>query len=66
MNLDASHILPPIVASAFFFARMSEVFTKRDVVAGKRRENVTFMLFMLCGILILAGGLAEFFLRGLI
>ena len=65
MNLEASHILPPIVASAFFIARMSEVFTKRDVVAGKRRENVTFILFMLCGILILAGGLAEFFLRAL-
>lgn len=66
MNLSASHILPPAVASVFFIARMAEVFTKREVVAGKRQENVTFTLFMLCGILILAGGLAEFFLRGLV
>ncbi len=66
MNLDPSHILPPIAAVAFFGARMSEVFTKRDVVAGKVRENVTFLLFMLCGILILVGGIAEYFLRGLV
>ena len=61
--MDAAHILPPVVATAFFLARMSEVFTKRDVVAGKKQESITFRLFMLCGIAILAGGIAEFFLR---
>ena len=63
MNADAVHILPPVVASAFFLARMSEVATKREVVAGKKREGVTFILFMLCGVLIISGGVAEFFLR---
>ena len=63
MNMDFPHILPPVVASAFFLARMAEVSTKRDVVAGKKRESVTFLLFMLCGFLIIGGGLAEFFLR---
>ena len=63
MNMDAAHILPPLAASAFFLARMAEVFTKREVVPGKKQESITFRLFMLCGILILAGGLAEFFLR---
>ena len=63
MDLAPLHILPPVVASGFFLARMAEVFTKREVVAGKKQESVTFRLFMLCGIVILAGGLAEFFLR---
>ena len=63
MNTDPAHVLPLVVAAAFFFARMSEVFAKRDVVAGKKRESVTFRLFMLCGILIISGGAAEFLLR---
>ena len=63
MNADIARILPPVVASAFFLARMAEVSTKREVVAGKRREGVTFLLFMLCGVLIISGGIAEFFLR---
>ncbi len=66
MNLDASHIVPPLAAIAFFGARMAEVFAKREVVSGKRKESVTFTLFMVCGILILAGGLTEFFARGLV
>ncbi len=64
MNLDTAHIVPPVVASVFFLARMAEVSTKREVVAGKKREGVTFLLFMLCGFLIIGGGIAEFFLRG--
>ena len=64
MNADAAHLVPPVVASVFFLARMAEVSTKREVVAGKKREGVTFLLFMLCGFLIIGGGIAEFFLRG--
>ena len=63
MNTDPAHLLPPIAALAAFLARMSEVFTKRDVVAGKRFESVTFRLFLLCGILVVAGGITEFHLR---
>lgn len=63
MTFDFPHILPPAVASAFFLARMAEVSTKREVIAGKKREGVTFLLFMLCGVLIIGGGIAEFFLR---
>ena len=63
MIADAAHLLPLGCVAAMYFARMSEVFTRRDVVSGKIRESVTFRLFMLCGILIVAGGIAEFLLR---
>lgn len=63
MNTDAAHLLPIAAAAAVFFARMAEVFTKREVVAGKKQESVTFRLFMLCGVLIVAGGITEFLLR---
>ncbi len=63
MNVDFAHVLPPAVACMFFCARMAEVSTKRNVVAGKKREGVTFLIFMLCGLLIIGGGIAEFFLR---
>lgn len=48
MTIDIAHIVPPVIALGFFLARMAEVSTKRDVVAGKKREGVTFMLFMFC------------------
>ena len=63
MNTDLAHLLPPAAALAVFLTRMSEVFAKREVVAGKRFESVTFRLFMLCGILIVVGGITEFQLR---
>ena len=54
----------PVIATLFVWAeRMREVFTKREVVAGKTKETLTFNLFMLCGILIVAGGISEFYLR---
>ncbi len=54
----------PVIATLLVFAeRMREVFAKRQVVAGKRKETLTFNLFMLCGVLIVAGGIAEFYLR---
>jgi len=63
MNPILAHYLPLAAVVAIYVARLSEVFTKRDVVAGTRRESVTFRLFMLCGILIVAGGIAEYLLR---
>lgn len=62
MNIDAAHLVPPAAAVAAYLARMAELFAKRDVVAGKTREKTTFRLFMLCGVLIVPGGIAEFFL----
>jgi protein-S-isoprenylcysteine O-methyltransferase Ste14 len=54
----------PVIATLLVFAeRMREVATKRQVVAGKRKETLTFNLFMLCGLLIVAGGISEYFLR---
>ena len=63
MNPALAHHLPIAAVVAIYLARMAEVFTKRDVVAGKRQESVTFTIFMLCGPLIVGGGIAEFHLR---
>ena len=63
MTMDPAHLLPLAAVAAVYAARMSEVFAKRDVVAGKKFESVTFRLFMLCGILIVVGGIVEFVLR---
>src|SRR5829696_6605060 len=59
--------LPVVATLLVFIARMREVSTKRDVIPGKTRETLTFNLFMVCGLLMVAGGIAEFYLakRGL-
>ena len=61
--MDAAHLIPIAAVAAVYLARMAEVFTKRATVAGRKREGVTFQLFMLCGILSVAGGITEFVLR---
>lgn len=58
MNL-APHYLPAIAVALVWIERMREVCTKRDTVPGKRREVLTFTLFMICGALIFLGGIAE-------
>ena len=63
MNNFVAHVIPIASAAAIYTARIAEVVTKRAVVRGERRETLTFNLFMLCGILIFAGGIAEFLLR---
>jgi protein-S-isoprenylcysteine O-methyltransferase Ste14 len=57
-------VLPIISATVIFLARMAELATKRQTVPGPVKENLTFRLFMLAGVLMFAGSLAEFFLRG--
>jgi protein-S-isoprenylcysteine O-methyltransferase Ste14 len=57
--------LPSTTALIIFAERMREVFTKREVVPGRKRETLTFNLFMLCGLLIVVGGVTEYYLRGL-
>jgi len=56
--------LPIISAVGIFVARVSEVGTKRDTIAGPVRENVTFLLFFFIGIFMLAGSILEYICRG--
>lgn len=63
MNPTLAHYLPLAAVVAIYSARMAEVFTKREVVPGKRTESVTFTIFMFCGLLIFVGGIVEFHLR---
>src|SRR5436190_8773463 len=56
--------LPIFSVVVIFAARMLEVGTKRETIAGKVRENLTFRLFMLAGVLMVGGGVAEFVLKG--
>ncbi len=62
MNLDP-HYLPAAAVALIWLERMREVATKRETVPGKRREVLTFTLFMVCGALIFLGGIAEWLLR---
>jgi protein-S-isoprenylcysteine O-methyltransferase Ste14 len=59
------HWLPIFAVLAVFAERMREVFAKRQTVPGKTPEKLTFNLFMICGLAIVAGGIAEYLLRGL-
>lgn len=56
------HWLPIVAVLLIFGERLREVFTKRQVVAGKTQEKLTFNLFMLCGSGIVIGGLVEYWL----
>jgi protein-S-isoprenylcysteine O-methyltransferase Ste14 len=58
------HWLPVIAALIIFAERMREVFAKRQTVAGKTQEKLTFNLFMLCGLAMVGGGIAEYLLFG--
>lgn len=57
--------LPVLAVLAAFAERMREVFTRREVVAGKKKESLTFRLFMLCGVAIVGFGIAEYYFRHL-
>ena len=59
MNEMIHQWLPIVAVVAVFAERMREVFAKRDTVRGKTKETLTFNLFMLCGVLIVACGIAE-------
>lgn len=64
MNEIIHQWLPVVAVVAVFAERMREVFTKRDTVRGETKEKLTFNLFMICGMLIVAGGIAEYFMCG--
>jgi len=60
-----SEVVWPIASVlAIFLARMAELATKRKTVRGTVRENLTFRLFMLAGVLMLVGGTAEWWWHG--
>lgn len=60
---DLLHSIPVAAVALVWAERMREVATKRDTVPGQRRESWTFRLFVLCGLGMVAGGIAEY-LRG--
>lgn len=59
------HWLPILAVLAVFIERMREVFARRETIPGRKQESVTFNLFMLCGLLMVGGGIAEYLWRGL-
>src|SRR5689334_20669494 len=53
-------LLPILSVAAIFLARMAELKTKRNTIAGFVQENLTFRLFMLAGVLMVGGGSWEY------
>ena len=61
---SAETLIPIITVLAFWIERMREVAKRRNVLPGRVQEKLSFKLFMLCGLLIVFGGIAEFLWRG--
>lgn len=58
------YFLPILAVVLVYVVRIAEVKTKRETVAGKVQENLTFNLFLIIGTLMTFGSLAEYiFLR---
>lgn len=55
-------LLPTLSIIAIFLARILELRTKRNIVAGPIKENVTLRLFILTGVIMLVSTLTELFL----
>ena len=54
------YYLPILVAAVVYLVRIMEVKRKRDTVAGKVQENLTFQLFLIIGTLMTFGSVAEY------
>jgi protein-S-isoprenylcysteine O-methyltransferase Ste14 len=63
MTESAMRFIPIATVAVLYAARIAEVLTKRDVIPGKKIETITFKLFMVCGVLTVVGGIAEFIVR---
>jgi len=63
---DLLKYLPIAIVLLVYAARMKEVATKRDVIQGPVQEKLTFRLFMISGLIVLVGGIAEYIWRGLV
>ena len=53
--LTLSFILPLASVLAIYVVRLIELGTKRDIIVGKIRENLTLRLFLLAGTSIFVG-----------
>lgn len=56
--------IPPIIVLIVYILRMKELATKRDLVAGEIKENLTLKLFKLTGLITVTCAMAEYFLLG--
>jgi protein-S-isoprenylcysteine O-methyltransferase Ste14 len=59
-----SLVLPPLAVAIIYVARMRELGTKRDTIAGRVHERWSLRIFLLVGTAIWAGALVEYFVRG--
>ena len=57
------YYLPILAILAVYAIRIAEVRTKRNTVAGKVQENLTFNLFLIIGTVMTFGSAAEYVLR---
>ena len=64
MNSKFEAIIPNHHRSAHLRRTHAGGATKRATVPGKRQETTTFNLFVLCGAVIVFGGITEYVLRG--
>lgn len=64
MISTALFLLPIISDLAITAARLLELGTRRNLIAGKIRENLTLRLFLAAGMLVLGGSIAEYVLSG--
>jgi protein-S-isoprenylcysteine O-methyltransferase Ste14 len=55
------NLLPPVCAIGVYVARVIELRTRRQIIAGSIRENLTLRLFITIGTVMLAGSLGEYF-----
>jgi len=54
--------IPIFLAAVIYIARLAEIGTKRDTIAGPVRENLTLRLFLLVGTAVTFGSLVEYLL----
>jgi protein-S-isoprenylcysteine O-methyltransferase Ste14 len=57
--------LPVASALLIWLERMREVATARATVPGRREETLTLKVFILCGLIMVFGGIGEYFWRDL-
>lgn len=55
--------IPPIAALVLYAARIIELRTRRQTIAGPIRENLTLRLFICLGTVMLVGSFLEYFLQ---
>jgi len=65
MIIFMEHQAPVVATVLIYAARMIELATKRRTVPGERQESLTLKLFILCGVIMAAGGIGEYYLRDL-